>query len=190
MQLPSMPHQGTAHSHGRLRDHWGRLARVLLVGMLCGGVQIWLLVATGVELAPWFAGLPLQWPWVLVGVLSAGSYLLLALLEGFLAASRMGTIAAGRAAGQAVGGISALTVAIPIVVLVIIMLATPISTAGGVDPHDLRPSLAFVLCMLILLEGLWAWGVSTVGGWIGGVMGQRAATQSIQRNPPGTAARQ
>ena len=143
-----LQHRSAAHSRVR---HWGRWARVLLVGLVGGGVQIWLLVATGVELPPWFAGLPLNWPWVVVGALSACSYLLLALLEGFFAASRMATITAGRAAGQVVGGIGALTVAIPIVVLVVIMFSTPLSTAGEVDPHDFRPAIALVLCVLILL---------------------------------------
>lgn len=175
-----MQHGDATHSRER---RWVRWALVLIVGVVCGGVQIFLLLATGVELTPWLAGLPLHWPLVLVGVLSACSYLLLALLEGFLAAARKGTIAAGRAAGQVVGGISALTVAIPIVMLVVIMLATPLSTAGEVDPNDLRPELAFVLCGLILLEGLWAWGVSTCGGWIGGAVGQRIAYRSIQSDP-------
>jgi hypothetical protein len=152
-------------------------------------VQTLLLLATGVELKPWLVGLPLAWPWVVVGVLSACSYLLLALLEGFLAASRTGTITAGRAAGQVVGGIGALTVAIPIVVLVVNMLSTPLSTAGEVDPRDFRLDFAYELCVLILLEGLWAWGVSTLGGWIGGVVGQRTASRSIPRNPTGVAAR-
>lgn len=179
-------HSGTAYLRGGQRGRW---VRALLVGMLCGGVQLWLLLATGLSLPPWLVGLPLHWPVVVVGVLSAGSYLLFAFLEGFLAASRTGTSAAGSAAGRLVGGISALIVAIPIIVLVVVMLATPISTAGEVDPHDLRPTVAFYIFVFILLEGLWAWGVSTLGGWIGGVLGRRTASQSIQGNLPGEATR-
>lgn len=182
-----MSHPDTTLSRG---PQWGiRRARVLLVGVLCGGMQTFLLLATGVELKPWFAGLPLQWPWLVVGALSACGYLLLALLEGFLAASRTGTIADGRAAGQMVGRLSALTVAIFIVALMVIMLSTPLSTAGEVDPHDLRPAIAFVLVALILLQGLWAWGVSALGGWIGGVLGQRTASRTSQSNLPDEAAR-
>lgn len=162
-----MQRRGLAPSRG---SRWVWWARVLIVGMVCGGVQIFLLLATGVEMRPWLAGLPLHWPWVVVGALSACAYLGLGLLEGFLAATRKGTSAAGRAAGQVVGGISALIVAIPIVVLVVIMLSAPHSTTGE---FDLRPSIAFVLCVLILLEALWAWGVSTLGGWLGGVVGQQ-----------------
>jgi hypothetical protein len=71
------------------------------------------------DLRPWLAGLRLHWPWVMVGVLSVGSYPLLAFLEGFLAAARTGKSAAGRAVGQVVGGTSALTVAIPTAVLML-----------------------------------------------------------------------
>lgn len=171
-----MQDRDSVRTHWRRRVRW---ARVFIVGMVCGGVQIFLLLATGVELKPWLAGLPLQWPLLVVGALSACSYLVFAFLEGYLAASRKGMIAAGSAAGRVVGGISALTVAIPIVVVVVMMLATPISTAGEVDPHDFRPQIVFVLFVFILLESLWAWGVSTLGGWIGGVVGQQTALRSI-----------
>lgn len=136
-----MQDRDSVRTHWRRRVRW---ARVFIVGMVCGGVQIFLLLATGVELKPWLAGLPLQWPLLVVGALSACSYLVFAFLEGYLAASRKGMIAAGSAAGRVVGGISALTVAIPIVVVVVMMLATPISTAGEVDPHDFRPQIVFV----------------------------------------------
>lgn len=168
-----MQRRASAPSRGR---RWLRWARVLIVGTVCGGVQTFLLLATGLSLTPWLSGLPLHWPWAVVGALSACAYLGLGLLEGFLAATRNGASAAGRAAGQVVGGISALIVAIPIVVLIVIMPTTPLSTAGEIDPRDLRPSIAFILCVLIVLEALWAWGMSTLGGWIGGVMSQRKAT--------------
>ena len=57
-------------------------AQVLIVGMVGGSVQIFLLLATGVNLKPWLVGMSLNWPFGLVVLLSAGTYLLLALLEG------------------------------------------------------------------------------------------------------------
>jgi hypothetical protein len=181
-----MPNLGSANSRGR---RWLRWARVLIVGMVSGGVQIFLLLSAGLSLKPYLVGLPLNWPFLLVVVLSACAYLVLALLEGGLAASRTGTIAAGKAAGQLVGGIGALIVTIAIVVLVVIMFTTPRSTTSEIDPHDLRPPIAMLLFLLALLQGLWAWGVSRFGGWIGGVVGQRLAPRSSQSSPPGEAAR-
>lgn len=183
-----MHFSGSVHTRGR---RWVRWARVLIVGMVGGGIQIFLLLATGLSLPPQLAGLPLHWPLGLVGALSACSYLVLALLEGFLATSRSGTIAAGRAAGRLVGGISALAVAIAIVVLAVIILYTPLPplAPGQIDRADLRSELAVLLCLFAMVEGVWAWGVSMVGGWIGGVVGQRAASRSIQSSLPGATTR-
>jgi hypothetical protein len=56
-----MQHVGPVLSCGQRGARW---ARVLILGMVCGGVQIFLLLATGMELTPYYAGLPLHWPWV------------------------------------------------------------------------------------------------------------------------------
>lgn len=168
------------------RYTWLRRTRLLGEGLVLGGVQILLLVTT----VPVFTEHPpVPLPLVLVGALSVCSYLIVTVSEGFLAAARTGEIGAGVDAAWLVAGGSVLPIAFPSGVLVVLKYAGILPAQNGMAGLQI-----IILLSSILLDGLWALLVSTLGGWMGGVVGHLSAPRGNQSRlhpahqpPPGRA---
>jgi len=96
------------------------------------------------------------------------------LSAGFLASSRTGNIRSGVKAAWLVVGISALTITIPMGTVAGITLFAPHAQC---ENCGLRGLVAIVFAGLGPFIGLWAWMVSTLGGWIGGMVGKRDAPE-------------
>lgn len=167
------------------RHTWGRRMRLLVEGLVLGGVQLLLLA---VALPVFTEPPPVRLPPVLVVVLSACSYLVVSLSEGFLAASRTGTIRSGISTAGRVALISVLPIAIPLVGLVVLQ------TYAMIPPPNSQGLDRVITLVFVLLDGCWAWVVSTLGGWVGGMVGHLSAPRGNQSSlhtghqpPPGRA---
>jgi hypothetical protein len=144
-------------------------------GLALGGVQILLLLAAGA----FTAGSPQSLPLPLMGILSACSYLVVALLEGFFASARTGKIRAGINAAWLVSGVSVLPVVLTAMVFAILAITAPPPQPCSVctDVNDERGLVFIAFLLLSLAAMVWAWILSTIGGWIGGMVGKRDASQ-------------
>ena len=163
-----------APSRGRT---WLRKWRTPLFGVALGVLQV--LVIWVPLLEHWSLS---WWPWL---ALCALFYLLIPALAGFLAAAREGDTFSGVGAGCLTGAISVLVVAIPVSIPAVTLVATSIATPRLVCPppcshpptdhYNLSYYALAIPSVVILLAGVSALVGGSLGGWIGGVLGQRYA---------------
>lgn len=157
---------GSARSRWR---RWLRWGRVLVLGIILGGVQIFLLLFAANPLLQWATS------WLPFFALSAFFYLGIPALEGFLTAWQSEDAYAGVGPGCLVGGISFLAIAIPGAASSVLALNAP----RPVCPPDcprlyLPPGFAIGLILpVVLIEGMAGVVGGLLGGWIGGILGQR-----------------
>lgn len=161
------------------RRSWLRRTRLLVEGLVLGGAQILLLSMT----APLFTEHPpVPLPLLLVGVLSVCSYLIVTLSESFLTAARAGTLRSRITTAWRVAGISILPIVLPAVAIAV--LAVTSSVPEGMNASDFHFSISRGVLVFILFTSLWVWVWSTLGGWIGGIVGQRGTPGVNQSSLP------
>jgi hypothetical protein len=171
---------GPARSRWR---RWLRWGRVILLGLVLGGVQIALAVD-----APSIV----QWTttgWWLVAI-SACCYLVLPVIEGFFAAMREEDTFSGISAGCLVGAISVLVTASPLVALTVIAFNTPQPVCPPACPRflPLGDTYAGITIIVVVYTGAFAEIGGVLGGWIGSTLGQKWASMARQHAaaPPAT----
>lgn len=141
------------------------------LGVILGGIQLLLLFAL---LSP--LSLPL------IVVLSAGGYFGFSLVAGIRSSLRGEDTVSGVGAGCLVGTISVLTLAIPAAVFAMVQLATPHadclppSCRSIINPAHLGSAVALLVGLIVLAEAFWALVACALGGWIGGMLGERMAS--------------
>ena len=164
----------SAAPRGR-RRRWLRRVRILVEGLALGGNQILLVYASGWLTTGWISPSSLT----LVALLSACAYLVASLIEGFLASSRTGKIRSGIPAAWLVAAIGVLPVFLLAMALLVIVGMTPPPPPCNtcIDGNNGRGFAALALSLFILVAVVWAWMLSTLGGWIGGMVGKRDASQ-------------
>lgn len=152
-----------------------RTARVLLLGLVLGLLQVLLLLGLSALQAP-IKPASLGWWWLLVGALP---YLLLPALAGFLAARQPTGAESPVGEGCLVGSIGVLLPTIAGVVIAVIQLtiAPPEDTCSsplGIC-HTAFPGLIWAaVLLLVFLLGVGGVVGGLLGGWLGGLLGKRS----------------
>ena len=147
-----------------------RTARVLLLGLTLGLLQSLLLLG-------WVLLQP-QWPfsWVAFAVLNVLFYLAVPVLDGFLAARQNEDASSRFSPGCLVGGIGFLLIAVVASVLVPLVLQPHCAPPEGCNWGSAMVASAGLqgaISLLLFAEGMVAVIGSSVGGWIGGLLGRR-----------------